>query len=280
MISNSFTKEIEDYCAYYNLPIKHLASILSDLKVIPMIRGKGFEFTVSDFLRVNLDKKKWIVSNPNLNAQSEIHDVDVYVTRKKDNKQIRIECKLSGKDSFRVAEGHPQFKVKCMRSRTVSDNEMATRMAKRYDIPRAKVVKHPDQYRHQDFDFVITSMGNAFWTTEDRKYIFSGSEKELKILSQLFPKHFKVDMNKEQFRDATFNFLLIANSKKMTVKKANEVVCTRKKCIQSGNAVDCGFIPNYPVVNLTEVSTGSSPWKINSETNLDKLFSSFLDKPN
>ena len=167
-------QKIKKYCEYYDIPIYNLVEIISDLKVIPMIRGKGFEFTVSNILSDILPKDKWSISNPNINAQSEIHDVDVIVMRNIDEKKIRIECKLSGKDSFRIQEGLPKFKVKCMRSRTISDNEMATRMAQKYGVDRELVINHPDQYREGDFDFerisdLISRSSARYLTVETAK---------------------------------------------------------------------------------------------------------------
>ena len=269
--------EVKEYCQYYDLPLSHIVEIISDLKVIPMLRGKGFEFTVSDFLKTKLSSQ-WNISNPNINAQSEVHDVDVYVIRKKDNKQIRIECKLAGKYSFSRDFDNPVFKVKCMRSRTISDNEVATRMAKKYKIERKLVLYHADNYREDDFDYVIASMGNAFWTTKDKKYIFECTDEDTNILSKLFPSHFKNIKNKNEFRERAFNFLLIAHSKDITVSKSNGVICTRRKCIENGTSTSCGFIPNYPIINLKEVARGKCPWKILSDLNLDNFFNGFLKK--
>ena len=33
--------EVREYCQYYDLPLSHIVEIISDLKVIPMLRGKG-----------------------------------------------------------------------------------------------------------------------------------------------------------------------------------------------------------------------------------------------
>lgn len=172
-------QQLKDYCNYYNLPILHIHEIISDLKVIPMLRGKGFEYFVSDKLADMLSSGDWQVSNPNINAQSEVHDVDVVILRKTDNKQIKIECKLAKKESFGMNNGNPEFSVKCMRSRTISDNEMATRMAERYGVLRQQILFHADNYRQDDFDFVITSMGNAFWVTQNKRYIFDGKDEDL-----------------------------------------------------------------------------------------------------
>lgn len=279
MESNQYDKVLEKlkkYCDYYNIPSKHIVTIMSDVKVIPMIRGKGFEFIISDMLKTILQKDEWEVSNPNINAQSEVHDVDVYVTRIKDKKQVRIECKLSKKDSFRINENNPNVSVKCMRSRTLSDNEMATRMARRYGVDRQQVLAHADNYREEDFDFVVTSLGNAFWDTKESMYVFAGSTEQLKILAELFPDRFSKKDSTKDFKKKTFGFLLFAHSKDLSVKKENKITCTRRKCIQSGNSENCGFIPNYPLIYLEDLSKGRSIWKPINE--IEKALNNFLDK--
>ncbi len=279
MGSNSYDKVLEqlkEYCDYYNIPLKHITTIMSDVKVIPMIRGKGFEFIISDVLKTILSKDKWEVSNPNINAQSEIHDVDVYVTRIKDRKQVRIECKLSKKDSFRINDNNPTISVKCMRSRTLSDNEMATRMARRYGVDRQQVLAHADNYREGDFDFVVTSLGNAFWDTKEGKYVFAGAAEQLKILAELFPDRFSEKDSADDFKEKTFAFLLFAHSKNLSVKKENNLKCTRRKCIQSGNSEHCGFIPNYPLIYLNNLSKDKDNWKPISE--IERALDAFLDK--
>lgn len=269
-------QQLKDYCNYYNLPILHIHEIISDLKVIPMLRGKGFEYFVSDKLADMLSSGDWQVSNPNINAQSEVHDVDVVILRKTDNKQINIECKLAKKESFGMNNGNPEFSVKCMRSRTISDNEMATRMAERYGVLRQQILFHADNYRQDDFDFVITSMGNAFWVTQNKRYIFDGKDEDLRVLQSLFPTHFS-GTNIDEFKQKAFSFLLIARSKDIKVSVENNIICTRRRCIDNGTSSNCGFIPNYPIVNLRDVANGTGPWRILSDLDLDSFLNNFLD---
>ena len=253
--------ELKKYCDYYDIPFEHIVNVMSDLKVIPMLRGKGFEYTVSDVLKILLSEDKWKIENPNINAQSEVHDVDVHIKRKKDNKEIRVECKLAKKDSISLGE-NPHFQVKCMRSRTISDNEMATRMANRYGVSRESILAHADNYREGDFDFVITSMGNAFWTTEDNgSYIFKTDKEQIKEFSKLFPKSFSEKDSIQEFKKKAFNFMLFAKSSDIKISLNNKIICARRKCIQEGNSKNCGFIPNYPIINLKELSEGKGAWK-------------------
>lgn len=319
---DALIKDIKDYCEYYNLPLKHLVEIISDLKVVPMLRGKGFEFTASDAIRKRLKSDEWDVSNPIINAQSEVQDIDVLVTRRKDGRRIRIECKLARNNSFkgelsttitenigqadlstfcqnaedapsflniinnsksklkkgRSKNGVLSFNVKCMRSRTLSDNNMAVRMAAKYGVTKREVLNHADSYREIDFDYVVTSMGNAFWDTENKKkYVFKGSNSHLKSLRALFPYYFGSIKNDTDFKQKTYDFLLIAKSSdiKASLNNGYGIECSRQKCENHSN---CGFIPNYPLVLLSDVAAGSSPWKIIADTDLNELFQTFLDE--
>ena len=99
-------EEFVDYCDYYNLPLEHIVETMYALKVVPMVRGISFEFTVYDRLRKHLPKNKWNVEKPVINAQSKIQDIDVLVTHRSTGKKISVECKLAGKDSFRISKSN------------------------------------------------------------------------------------------------------------------------------------------------------------------------------
>ena len=250
-------RRIKEYCKKYDVALKYLVDVISDLKVIPMIRGKSFEYSVSDRLRAILSNS-WEVKNLNINAQPGNHDIDVSVIRKTDKKEIRIECKLTKNNSFRLKKDHAELRVKCMRSRTFSDNAAAARMARHYGVSKEFLLVHADSYREGDFDYVITSLGNSMWTTIEDKYTFNGNREQFNYLNKLFPDHF-TDFDK--FQEQAFNFLLFAKSSDLIVSPKNKLVCTRRKCILVNSQNDCGFIPNYPIVNLTEVAKGTSSWK-------------------
>ncbi len=259
-MTNKLSRDVVAYCEKYNIPIGHLVDVISDLKVIPMIRGKAFEFSAADRLRSMLNRKTWLVRQLLLNAQQGTHDIDVSVKRIRDNKEVKVECKLAKNGSFRiVSNGGCELRVKCMRSRTFSDNEAATRMANHYRIPREMLLMHADSYRESDFDCVLTSVGNAFWTSEESgKYTFNGRKEQYKLFKKLFPKHFTTF---EHFQKETYDFLLIARSKDLCVYTQNGVECTRRKCMRNGTQANCGFITNYPIVDLKAVAEGTSVWK-------------------
>jgi len=53
----SWVEEVQAYCAEYNIPIGYLADTLYEPKVVPMIRGKAFEFSVMQALQNVLPSK-------------------------------------------------------------------------------------------------------------------------------------------------------------------------------------------------------------------------------
>ncbi|WP_212567849.1 hypothetical protein RVR34_02005 [Microcystis aeruginosa FBCC-A68] len=61
-------EKIESFCKSYSLNIKYITEVLNDPKVIPMIRGKFFEFTVQDELSKIL-ANNYLVTNPRLNPR-------------------------------------------------------------------------------------------------------------------------------------------------------------------------------------------------------------------
>ena len=80
-MTDKLSREVIAYCEKYNIPIAHLVDVISDLKVIPMVRGKAFEFSAADRLKSTLNQKNWLVKQLLLNAQQGTHDIDVSVER-------------------------------------------------------------------------------------------------------------------------------------------------------------------------------------------------------
>lgn len=112
--------KIEQYCHAYNIPVEYLADTLNDPKVIPMIRGKAFEFSVMIMLNSILPQNIWRAEKPVLNPQLGSHDKDVILKHLPSGKSINIECKLAGKGRFtQTSNGTTKIAVKCMRSRTL-----------------------------------------------------------------------------------------------------------------------------------------------------------------
>jgi len=116
----TWKKKVKEYCEKYNIPLIYLAEILFEPKVVPMIRGKAFEFSIMLILQKILPGSEWIVDKQMMNAQIGFHDIDVRVLHRPTNKVVRVECKLAKKGGFRLfKDGHSEIRVKCMRSRTL-----------------------------------------------------------------------------------------------------------------------------------------------------------------
>lgn len=148
-------ENIKSYCKKYNIPLVYLAEIVSDPKVIPMIRGKAFEFSAMLRLQNILPKSDWTVDKPIMNAQFGLHDMDVRVVHKKTKTIIGVECKLAGKGTFRTLKnGDSTIRVKCMRSRTLGDNK-AAELAAKLGLDTELLRVHNDQYVPTDFDVVL-----------------------------------------------------------------------------------------------------------------------------
>lgn len=253
-IRESIMRELADYCEYYNVPLQHVVETMHALKVVPMIRGISFEYFAYDKLKEILSESVWKVEKPAINAQAEIKDIDVLITHLSSGKRISVECKLAGKNSFRAPRlGQGTVRIKCMRSRAVGRRTAARTLARRYNVTVDDVLRHPDNYRDVDFDFVVTSIGNAFWRTmQDGTYTFRPKPAEIDFLRRLFGDQ---TLEIDQLKEKTFNYLLIAKSSDLTVSPQNRIHCVRRKCVEVGTYTSCGFIPNFPIVNLTNTRT-------------------------
>ncbi|MDQ1274922.1 MAG: hypothetical protein QG641_296 [Candidatus Poribacteria bacterium] len=240
--TGNWESKIVQYCEKYNIPLFYLSDILDEPKVIPMIRGKAFEFTVFDKLLSVLDKNVWQVKKPNMNAQLGFHDIDIQVAHIKTGKTFSIECKLASKGSCKVINDKAKIQVKCMRSRTLGEG-MVKNLSPKLKIPEGVLQIHNDQYLESDFEFVITSIGNAFYQTDNKgAFVFSPDKEQAKFLKN-FPG--------KNLQEETFNCLFIASSKKISIRQKNGVICTRQKCNDKGN---CAFIPNYPIIQFNTSS--------------------------
>ena len=178
----------------------------------------------------------------------------------------RIECKLAGKGMYtRISEknhkriskiyygacfsfGDSILGVKCMRSRTLGATRVAA-IAPKLGINEEVLGVHNDQYRETDFDFVVTTIDNIFYKTDEKGlYVYSPDEQESQFLNQL-----KVKDSKEAYAK-----LYIAKSSNLIIKPENGIICTRKKCETKER---CEFIPNYPMIHFKQDRTRPEhPW--------------------
>lgn len=226
------------------------------LKVVPMLRGIAFEFAAHDRLKELLPAQVWRVDKPIINAQSTIQDIDILVTHLPTSKQISIECKLAAKDSLKLSgQGRAQIRVKCMRSRTVGPRAAAD-LARRYrqqgqNVTKQAVLKHRDNYRDCDFNFVLTSVGNALWTTRksDGMYVFEPKPRAINYCRQLLGKP---NMEINEVKKGMADYLLVAPSSRLKVCPENNIECRRKTCRKARTSRSCGFIPNYPIADLID----------------------------
>ncbi len=253
MTLESWVDKIKTYCEKYNIPIEHLYDTINEPKVIPMIRGKAYEFSVAIILEDVLNSKIWEISKPYMNAQTGLHDIDVQVKHLPTQKTISLECKLAAKGRFRkVSNSTYKINIKCMRSRTLGES-MVKEAAPKIGVYPPVLAVHNDQYWPNEFDFVITSIGNVFYETNSESGVFewqpsSEDEDFLKKLAQGAAGKGK------SLKDFAFHSMYIAPSRSLAISRKNSIVCTRRRCRNKRN---CGFIPNYP-----EIHFGGSPLEV------------------
>jgi len=265
-MTNNWQEKIKGFCDHFNIPLEYLSNTIYEPKVIPMIRGKAFEFSVMLKLMSILPEADWEVSHPTLNAQLGSHDVDVLVVHKQSGKEIRIECKLSKKGSYRVfKDKHHEIRVKCMRSRTLGE-EMIKKLAPQLGKSQKQLKVHNDQYLPNDFDFVATSIGNAFYETNDSSGLFEWdpSSEGIEFLNT-------ISGNQDNLKDFAFNSIYIACSSDIYVG-ASGVECTRRNCTKKRS---CGFIPNYPIIHFKKDETEPSNKWLSIEDS-EREFSNYI----
>ncbi|MBD0370006.1 MAG: hypothetical protein ICV60_04175 [Pyrinomonadaceae bacterium] len=248
---DAWIEEMRRYCRELNIETGDLYSVLTDPKVAPMIRGKAFEFSVSLRLSHILPEDEWQVSKPTLNAQTGSHDVDVKVLHNRTGRVISVECKLASKGGFKISKNQYIVPVKCMRSRTTKTPAKVAAGARALGVPPEAFLAHSDQYRASHFDVVATSLANAFYETdrETMSYVFQPSAAGVEFLRKLNPP---ADIDLQTF---VYNKVYIARSVDLAVSRDSGVVCIKRACT---NKYDCGFIPNYPLINFGEVIDAES----------------------
>jgi hypothetical protein len=267
-MSKPWEQNVREYCEFYNIPLEYLVDTLDEPKVVPMIRGKAFEFSAMLKLRRVLPQRIWAVDKTQMNAQTGLHDLDVEVVHKKTNEIVRVECKLADKGSFRANSGGTgQARVKCMRSRTLGD-VMVKRIARSQGLKLKGLRAHRDNYVPGNFDIVLTSLGNAFYQTDK-----SGKfQWQPDTLSQDFLKKMAGGSG-ENLKDFAFNQMFAAKSSDLAITKGNGVRCSRGTCPEPDN---CGFIPNYPIIKFDKSQKALGPWVLVDSSG--SMFDSFVGK--
>jgi hypothetical protein len=244
-MNNELFEKLYTYCQKYDIPIKYLPEILLEPKVIPMIRGKAFEFSVLEALRKVLPEDVWFVDKPMVNAQFGLHDTDVRIIHKPTHKIISAECKLVGKGTFKLNKDESvQARVKCMRSRTLGESKI-----------KELAPKLGDQYVPADFQLVITNLANAFYETDNTTDLFEWQPDTKGITFLRFLSGLE---DVDALQHFAYNKMYLADSSDLAILPTNDVQCTREKCTIPNN---CGFIPNYPLLIFAKNAiTPKFPW--------------------
>ncbi|MBI4282818.1 MAG: restriction endonuclease [Chloroflexi bacterium] len=253
-MSTDWQRKLEEYCQRYNIPIEYLAEILYEPKVTPMIRGKGFEYTVLTVLQDYLPDNEWRVSKAAILDEISFHDTDIRVFHKRTGKVIRVECKLADKEGYRLrSDGDSEIRVKCMRSRTLGTAKVKE-LAPKLGVSEESLSIHNDQYVPADFDIVVTTIGNAFYRTDSTTGLYEcrPTEKENDFLQKLKA------WSDEDLKGSVFRSIYVARTQDLAARSETGVVCTRRRCT---NKTDCGFIPNYPVIHFDGATNEPvQPW--------------------
>ena len=252
-------EDLQELCDEQNMEIDSIPLVIDNPKVMPMVRGHAFEFALTRLLETSLPKQ-YKVSNPYMNAQLGLHDIDVKIEEVKTGGKWSAECKLSSKGSFKYRKHPtlgkiPSFQVKCMRSRTYTEKK-AKEVAPKIGVDWKELVVHNDQYRSADFDIVASSLANAFYITDDDGH-FAYSPGDIdKGKGKEYLDHFGI--NQKQ----CFETVVFARSEDIIPKNTPDFSCRRKVCYDP----DCGFVPNYPTVWLKEDRLGvEPPWVLIDE---------------
>jgi hypothetical protein len=250
IVEENWLASLNEFCGEHNIPIEDLHLICDDPKVIPMIRGKAFEFSLARLLKEHLPRD-YEISTPYMNAQQGLHDIDVKIKHLPSSREWSIECKLSKKGSYMLKNGIPTIRVKCMRSRTLGPAKI-TELAPIWGYPEFVLKIHNDQYRGIEFDIVATSLANAFYITdEEGKFVFRPDR-----INRGMGKAFIETNGLSQ--KSCFDTVFFARGDEIRALEANNVECTRGKCLDP----NCGFIPNYPIIDFDPNNglTPNPPW--------------------
>ena len=172
-------ENLKNYCDKYFIPCNNIFEILNDQKVVPMIRGKGMEYSALYSLREVLNSQEWTVQKLNLSAQPGFLDQDISIIHRRSGIIVTVESKSAARGSFRLGNKRtkikePHFRVKCHRSRS--------------NIRLAQTSN--DRYHYKTFDIVVSTPLNAIYVgnTIGDKFEFPPAD----VLEVLF-EHYNVN---------------------------------------------------------------------------------------
>jgi len=248
MDEDKIIKKIIEYCNEHGLDFNTLPLLINEPKLVPMMRGIGFEYVIQNKLNEILSyNSKYEIIKPNINAQHTLPDIDILIKDNDNGKSYKLECKLAKNNSFNLKKEN--CKIKVMRSRTLGD-KMIEETAKKEKLSIDYISAHKDSYLFNKFDFVVTNLRNAFYrTTEDGKYKFNPSIEEVDYLKDYFKLKSFDEINKKLLKTHFF-----INSKDL-IAKDNDLICGRKNCPKKN---ECEFVPNYPLFSFNK---NEAKWK-------------------
>jgi hypothetical protein len=125
MEDSKVIENLRKYCYEHGLDFSTLPDILNEPKVVPMVRGIGYEHVVTAYLTKLFDndsrfKARKTIANPQLT----VHGNDTEIVDILKNRTISIECKLAKNGSFKSRTNdvnYPHCRIKIMRSRTLGE---------------------------------------------------------------------------------------------------------------------------------------------------------------
>jgi len=164
----SVEEQLKEYCSQHGLEYSTLPEILNEPKVVPMVRGIGYEYVVIAYLKkLLINDDRFVAGKTIVNSQLTVHGSDAHIYDKQTDKTIRLECKLAANGSASLGtrvNAFPHCKIKIMRSRTLGD-EMIRRIAENGEATVEEFTAHKDSYLPSHCDFVVTNIRNAFYIT-------------------------------------------------------------------------------------------------------------------
>jgi hypothetical protein len=243
---NKVIKQLKEFCNTHGLDFNSLPMILNEPKVVPMIRGIGYEYVIISFLqKLFKNDKNFIVRKTIVNSQLTVKGSDAEIFNKKKNLIVRLECKLASNGSFNLKTrgiDYPHSKIKIMRSRTLGE-EMIKRVSQNGESTITELRAHKDSYLPNGFDFVITNLRNAFYiTTEKDLFKFQPTDEQWNFLETFFNSKDKLEID-HQIKHTHFYI----KSENLT-PKFSHAPCNRREC---PNPTTCNFIPNYSIFKMS-----------------------------
>ena len=193
-------KEILRFCATYLIPPQFFLRIIGDQKVVPMLRGKGMEFSAYLVLKDLLDEREWSVQKLNLAAQANAPDEDISVTHNRTGVRLKIESKSAVRGSFKLGiqskkfKGIPHFMVKCHRSRS--------------NTKKLGDGEGNDKYTIDDFDVILSNPENAIYegNTMGEGFELINDKKAVEFLMNRYDVTIKEELIQAVYADWRFVF--------------------------------------------------------------------------